>query len=187
MDHGRLRWAILKNGATTIPPYMAVVELSMVVLMGSPSWFTISTPDTFLVIWTRQKWVKSFFQKSKITLILLSTSSIAAGISSALGGGGPLDFSLDPSMFPEDVDNDDPYHCHPFHCHSHSHCYHWSFEGVTHLKPSLTIPYLYIRLKENTVMTLYCPFLRKSSKLLSPDDDFSLVCPSWKLIQTGVV
>ena len=166
---------------------MAVVELSMVVLMGSPSWFTISTPDTFLVIWMRQKWVKSFFQKSKITLILLSTSSIAAGISSALGGGGPLDFSLDPSMFPEDVDNDDPFHCHPFHCHPHSRCYHWSYEGVTHLKPSLTLPYLYIRLKEDTVMTLQCLFLRKSSKLLSPDNDFSLVCPSWKLSQTGVV
>ena len=72
----------------------------------------------------KTKMSKIFLLKVKITLILLSTSSIAAGISSALGGGGPLDFSLDPSMFPEDVDNDDPFHCHHCHPHSHSHCYH---------------------------------------------------------------
>ena len=39
----------------TSPPYTAVVELSMVVLMGIPSWFTIITPDTFRVVWTQDK------------------------------------------------------------------------------------------------------------------------------------
>ena len=39
----------------TSPPYTAVVELSMVVLMGIPSLFTIITPDTFRVVWTHDK------------------------------------------------------------------------------------------------------------------------------------
>ena len=42
----------------TIPPYTAVVELSMVVLMGIPSLFTMITPDTFRVVWTHDKGCK---------------------------------------------------------------------------------------------------------------------------------